>query len=248
MVVIPAIDIIEGRCVRLRRGDFADRAVYHADPVEQAVSFQRSGAVRIHLVDLDAARGSGNNRAVIAGLRKRVSAVLEVGGGIRTEDDVKELLDLGVDRLILGTVFVRDPDILSRWTDLYGRKFIAGLDACGGEAKTSGWTEGSGKSAEALALAAAEAGATAIIYTDIQRDGTLAGPDIEGTLGIARVSALPVILSGGIGFLEHLKAVYERRNEGIAGVITGKALYEGKLSLEEALQYCQDKEEEARIW
>ena len=248
MIIIPAIDIINGQCVRLYRGEYDSAVVYNADPVETAVSFEKAGALRIHIVDLDAARGSGHNRRVISEIRKAVSAVIEVGGGIRTEADAGELVTCGVDRLILGTVLARDPEVVRRWTKKYGKIFIAGIDARSGEVRTSGWKEGSGRSAEDLAVDAADAGAISIIYTNIDKDGTLSGPDLEGTRRIAEVSGLPVILSGGIGGMEDLEAVCRYRDGKIRGVITGKALYEGRISLPEALAAYQTPREETEKW
>lgn len=174
--------------------------------------------------------------------------MLEVGGGIRSEDDVRELLEAGIDRLILGSVFAHDPDILRRWSGRFGRRFIAGIDAAAGEVKTSGWTEGSGRRAEELARAAAGAGAVSVIYTNIEKDGTLSGPDIEGTVRIGEAAGLPVILSGGIGGMEDLAEMCRRRDPGIRGVIVGKALYEGRIGLEEALAACPNTEEGIEIW
>lgn len=246
MLIIPAIDILNGRCVRLFRGDYDSATVYDADPVETALSFERAGVGRIHIVDLDAARGSGHNRGVISDVREGVSAVLDVGGGVRTEEDILELLEIGIDFLVAGTVFARDPGVLGRWTERFGSRFIAGIDAVAGEVKTAGWIEGSGQQAEVLAKVAAAAGAVEIIYTDIDRDGTLSGPNVEATARIAEVSGLPVILSGGIGGMDDLERVVARAGEGIRGVITGKALYEGRIHLPEALarfgsRYSEDK-------
>ena len=156
MLVIPAIDLLGGKCVRLYKGDYSKVTVYSDDPVAMARGFVDAGAKRIHLVDLDAARGGVNNRYVIARICREVNALFELGGGIRTEDDVKEILDIGVDRLILGTVFAKDPEWGARWTARYGKKFIAGIDALKGEVKVSGWQQGSSISDVDLAKKAAE--------------------------------------------------------------------------------------------
>jgi len=248
MLIIPAIDIIDGRSVRLHRGNYDSAVVYNADPVATAVSFQKAGALRIHIVDLDAARGGRNNRRVIAEIRNRVSAVLEVGGGIRTERDVEDLLALGIDRCILGTVLVREPGVLKKWTGRFGKRFVAGIDARDGEVKTSGWEQGSGKKAEEFAASLADAGAISIIYTNIEKDGTLSGPDLDGTLRIADASGLPVILSGGIGGMEDLERIFRRGDDRIRGVITGKALYEGRVSLPDALDKYQNSNEVEQTW
>ncbi len=248
MLIIPAIDIIDGRLVRLHRGKYDSAVFYNADPVATAVSFQKAGALRIHIVDLDAARGSGNNRRVIAEIRNRVSVVLEVGGGIRTDRDVEELLALGIDRCILGTALVREPEVLKEWTGRFGMRFIAGIDARDGEIKTSGWEQGSGKKAEEFAASLADAGAVSVIYTNIEKDGTLSGPDLDGTLRMADASGLPVILSGGIGGMEDLEKIYHRGDDRIRGVIIGKALYEGRVSLPEALDKYQNSNEVEQTW
>ena len=238
MTIIPAIDLLEGRCVRLYKGQYDQSRVYDRDPAATAAEFVRQGAERIHLVDLGAARGGENNREVIRAIRKAVPAVIEVGGGIRSEADVEELLELGVDRLIVGTVLAREPRKVEGWVKAYGRVFIAGIDALEGRVKVSGWEEGSGLSDTELARQAADLGIISIIYTNIDRDGTLEGPDLESTRRIARESGLPVILSGGISGPADLEAVCsgpEARKEGIRGIITGKALYEGRLDLADAV-------------
>ncbi|MBR4376410.1 MAG: 1-(5-phosphoribosyl)-5-((5-phosphoribosylamino)methylideneamino)imidazole-4-carboxamide isomerase, partial [Spirochaetia bacterium] len=156
MLIIPAIDLLDGKCVRLYKGDYSKVTVYSDDPVSMARGFVASGAKRIHLVDLDAARGGANNRSVIAKICREVDALFELGGGIRTEDDVKEILDIGIDRLILGTAFAKNPDCGARWTAQYGKKFIAGIDALNGEVKVSGWQQGAKIEDTWLAKKAAE--------------------------------------------------------------------------------------------
>ena len=177
MLIIPAIDLLDGKCVRLYKGDYSKVTVYSDDPVAMARSFVTSGAKRIHLVDLDAARGSANNRSIIAEICRQVDALFELGGGIRTQDDVKEIVDIGVDRLILGTVFAKDPECGARWTAQFGKKFIAGIDALNGEVKVSGWQQGVRMADTELAKKAAECGMCSIIYTNIVKDGTLSGHD-----------------------------------------------------------------------
>ena len=188
MTIIPAIDLIDGKCVRLFKGDYSSSKVYNEDPVETAGAFAEAGARRIHIVDLDAARGDGNNREIIRKIALSVPAVVETGGGVRTEDDVRELLDCGIERMIVGTVLAKSPDRVAGWVSRYGAKFIAGIDALNGEVKVSGWEKGSGLSDTELAAAAAEMGIISIVYTNIAKDGTLSGPDIENTVRIARES------------------------------------------------------------
>ena len=242
MLIIPAIDIIDGKCVRLYRGDYNKVTSYSDSPADVAAQLEEAGAERIHIVDLDAAKGGGiNNRKTISEIRKRTSAVLELGGGIRGNDDIREILDIGIDRLILGTVFAKNPELGGEWTTEYGKKFIAGIDALNGEVKVSGWEKGSGVKDTELAAKAGQYGLCSIIYTNISRDGTLSGPDAERTALIADASSLPVIVSGGISCEDDFKNITENRNyEGrIAGIITGKAFYENKFSLKDVIEKYQ---------
>jgi phosphoribosylformimino-5-aminoimidazole carboxamide ribotide isomerase len=247
MVIIPAIDLLDGRCVRLLRGDYAESTEYEHDPVELARRFEEMGVRRIHLVDLNAARGDGsNNREVIAAVRKAVSVTVEVGGGIRGDRDVEELMKAGVDRLIVGTLLIRNPDTVAGWAAKYPNTFIAGIDARDGEVRISGWEEGSAMSDTEAARLAKEVGAVSIVYTNIERDGTLQGPDIENSLMAADASGLPVIISGGIRKNGDFQDIEKMSNRRIAGAITGKALYEGKINLPElAAVYSRD---EFEVW
>lgn len=245
MLIIPAIDLLDGKCVRLYKGDYSKVTVYSDDPVAMARSFVSSGAKRIHLVDLDAARGSANNRSIIAEICRQVDALFELGGGIRTQDDVKEIVDIGVDRLILGTVFAKDPECGARWTAQFGKKFIAGIDALNGEVKVSGWQQGARMADTELAKKAAECGMCSIIYTNIVKDGTLSGPDTERTLTIAEVSGLPVTVSGGISCAQDFAdIVHNPRCAGrIGGIITGKGFYEKRFDLASVIARYQIEED-----
>ena len=245
MLIIPAIDLLDGKCVRLYKGDYSKVTVYSDDPVAMARSFVTSGAKRIHLVDLDAARGSANNRSIIAEICRQVDALFELGGGIRTQDDVKEIVDIGVDRLILGTVFAKDPECGARWTAQFGKKFIAGIDALDGEVKVSGWQQGARMADTELAKKAAECGMCSIIYTNIVKDGTLSGPDTERTLTIAEVSGLPVTVSGGISCAQDFAdIVHNPRCAGrIGGIITGKGFYEKRFDLVSVIARYQIEED-----
>ncbi len=242
MLIIPAIDIIDGKCVRLYRGDYSQVTNYSDSPADVAMQLEEAGAKRIHIVDLDAARGDGvDNRKTISEIRKKTDAVLELGGGIRGDDDIREILDIGIDRLILGTVFARNPEIGGEWIAKYGKNFIAGIDALNGEVKVSGWEKGSGISDTELAAKAGEYGFCSIIYTNISRDGTLSGPDTERTVLIAEASSLPVIVSGGISCEDDFKNIAQNSSyKGkIAGIITGKAFYENKFSLADVIDKYQ---------
>lgn len=245
MLIIPAIDLLGGKCVRLYKGDYEKVTVYSDDPVAVAKSFVEAGAERIHLVDLDAARGGKNNRDVISSIRKEVDAVLELGGGIRSDSDISELSDIGIDYLILGTVFAKDPTCATVWTEKFGPKFIAGIDALNGEVKVAGWQQGGGIVDTDLARAAAENGICSIIYTNIVRDGTLSGPDLERTLAIAEASGLPVTVSGGISCEEDFRDITSdiRCRGKIGGIITGKGFYENKFDLAAVISRYQKTEE-----
>ena len=235
MIVIPAIDLLDGRCVRLHQGSYTERTVYDADPVETALSFHEAGAERLHLVDLDAARGSGDNRSVIRRIRSAVPGVLEVGGGVRTRSAVEELLDLGIDYAIVGTVLAREPDSVAAWVAALGSRIIASIDARDGRVRVSGWQEGTDIAAADLARRAGEMGLAAVEFTNIDRDGTLRGPDVESTLAIAAATSVPVVLSGGVSRTEEIEVVLRRAKNRLAGVIVGRALYEGHFDLPAAI-------------
>ncbi len=241
MLVVPAIDLLGGRCVRLHQGDYAQAETYDLDPIEVAQGFVAAGAQRIHLVDLDAARtGSATNRAVIGAIRKAVEVLVEVGGGIRSDDDVKALIDQGVDRLVVGTVLVKNPERVAGWAARFGAKFVAGIDARDGEVKVSGWEEGSALQDVDLAARCRRLGLISIVYTNIARDGTLGGPDLERTLLVAEAAGLPVILSGGIASLDDFETIRRADHPLLAGVITGKALYKNRIDLAEVIAKYQD--------
>lgn len=235
MTIIPAIDIISGRCVRLRQGSFSDTTVYDEDPATVARRFVADGAQRIHLVDLDAARGSGDNRETIASVRAAVDCVLELGGGVRSLEAVRELFDLGVEFAVLGTVLLRRPDEVERWADVYGKRMIASIDAHDGMVRVAGWQEESSVVATELAERIGALGFAAIEYTDIGRDGMLVGPDIDGGLAIARAGGIPTILSGGVSRTGDAVAVAEASGGEIAGLIVGRAIYEGTFDLKTAI-------------
>ncbi len=249
MKIIPAIDLLNASCVRLYKGNYSTSTIYSTDPVQSALTICASGCTRLHVVDLDAARNKGKtNRETIQNIRNAVPrAIIEVGGGIRTEKDVEELLAIGVDKLILGTVFARNPLIAKDWTKKYGNVFIAGIDALDGEVKVSGWEENTRLNDSDLARSAADNGIISIIYTNINRDGTLSGPDIENTLRIAETSGLPVIISGGISSNNDFERINKYKTTQIAGVITGKALYEEKIDLAKAVQ-LYDTETSGVVW
>ena len=232
MTVIPSIDILGGECVRLTRGDYDAATVYRNDPVAMARAFADAGARRIHVVDLDAARGDPrSNRKVIRKIRRAVDATIQLGGGVRSDEDIDELLNLGIDRLVVGTVLAKQPDRVAGWVAHYGAIFLAGIDAIDGAVKVSGWEQATRLVDTELAERCREIGVAGIIYTSIAQDGTLGGPDIARTNGVAKASGLPVILSGGIGSEQDIVSVREQAVPGVVGVIVGKAIYEERVSL-----------------
>jgi phosphoribosylformimino-5-aminoimidazole carboxamide ribotide isomerase len=241
MIILPAIDLLGGACVRLHQGGYESAKRYAGDPVEVAQAFARAGARWVHVVDLDAARGAaearsgGANRAAIRRIREALGAArLQVGGGVRAEKDLAELTEAGVDRLILGTVLVREPDLVAGWIGARrqgGPELWAGIDARDGRVRVSGWGEEGDLEDFELARRARELGLAGVVYTSIARDGTLAGPDIERTNRVAEACGLPVILSGGIGSEADVERVARERAENVVGLIVGKALYEGRVEL-----------------
>ncbi len=232
MLLIPAIDLLDGRCVRLLRGSFSQATRYDADPVETARSFAALGARWLHIVDLDAAEGRGkDNREVIGRIRAAVSCRLEVGGGVRAEQDAGRLLSLGVDRIVLGTVLVRSPRLAAEWIVRLGARFVGGIDARDGRVKVAGWAADAGIGDLEAAAGLAGLGIGGLVYTSIARDGTLGGPDIARTNAAARAAGLPTILSGGIGSAADVETAAAESDPLVAGAILGKALYEGRVDL-----------------
>ena len=231
MLILPAIDLLAGRPVRLTRGDFTAATDYARDAVATAAELEGLGAAWLHVVDLDAARGSGDNRAVIGAIRAAVGLRLQVGGGVRTAADARRLVELGVDRVVVGSALARDPQVPQRWAPQVGEHLVAGIDADEGVVKTHGWQRGGGVADTDLAARVGAQPVRGIVYTSIARDGTLAGPDLARTAAVARAAGRPVILSGGIGSAAHVAAVAGLAAAGVIGVIIGKAWYEGRVDL-----------------
>jgi len=249
MLIIPAIDILGGECVRLQQGDYDEVTFYDRDPVAVAREFEKAGIKRIHIVDLDAARNdSRRNRKVIRKIRKAVNSTLELGGGIRDEDDVEELLDIGIDRLVVGSMLAKHPRKVEGWTRHFGEMFIAGIDALDGRVKIHGWEDDSGTGDMELAKEAGAIGMCSIIYTNIARDGMMEGPDIRRTKEIAQASGLPVILSGGVSSLADVEQAAKEGDGKIVGIIIGKAVYEGKINLNDAVAKFQTLPEAEMAW
>jgi phosphoribosylformimino-5-aminoimidazole carboxamide ribotide isomerase len=244
MLVIPAIDLYAGRCVRLFQGSFSRTTRYADDPADRARGFADLGAAWLHIVDLDAAEGKGaDNRAVIARIRAAVSCRIQVGGGIRSEGDAGALVDRGIDRVVVGTALIRSPDEVAGWASRLEGRLAAGIDARDGRVKVAGWAEDAGISDLDAAHRLAGLGLIGLVYTNISRDGTLAGPDIERTRLAARAAGLPTILSGGIGSEKDVRAVFDCHEPLVRGVILGKALYEGAVDLKTLLdRFTRDRE------
>ena len=229
--------------MRLVRGSFSTTTPYSSDPVACAQSFARMGARWIHIVDLDAAEGKGrDNLDVIGRIRAAVPCRLQVGGGVRRADQAARLLALGVQRIVLGTVLVRSPEDVAAWVKDQGPRFAAGVDAANGSVRVAGWTEEAGRRDTDVAAGLAGLGIRWLIYTNIDRDGTLTGPDIARTNAAARAAGLPTLLSGGIGSERDVVDVAEQKDPLVAGVILGKALYESRVDLAELIRRFPQQE------
>ncbi len=239
--VFPAVDISEGRCVRLLQGRFGTQTVYSDEPVAVALGFCAAGARWLHIVDLDGAKtGEPYNREVVLEAIRRSSCPVQAGGGLRDIDDVEEVLAAGASRAVLGTVALEDAPTLSKICERYADRIVVSLDARGDDLQARGWTVGTGMPVLEAVKAFEAAGVSSFIYTDISRDGTMAGPDVERLIRLAEVTDRPVIASGGIGSLEELRTVAALRSEGIAGAIVGRAFYENKFGVGEA-NYVADE-------
>ena len=232
MILYPAIDLLDGEVVRLRQGEYGDSTVYGSDPVEVARGFVDAGATWVHMVDLDAARsGRAHNRGLIAAVAGELAgrASVQVGGGVRTVDDARELRDAGVARVVMGSAAVNDPPLVERVAAVV--PVAVGLDHRAGNIATHGWTESSGRMV--LDVLADYPSASAFVITDISRDGMLVGPDVEGLVAAAAATGVPVIASGGVGTLAHLRELAAFPQLG--GVIVGKAIYENRFTVAEAV-------------
>jgi phosphoribosylformimino-5-aminoimidazole carboxamide ribotide isomerase len=231
MLIVPSIDLLDGRVVRLVEGKRERVTAYDRSPVAVATDFVAAGAARLHVVDLDAAFGSGDNDALVAAL-VATGARVQIGGGIRHLDRCRALLDRGAERVVLGTSAIKDPDFVRAACREFPARIVVAVDARAGKVAVEGWTEATDVDAAELAARAVEWGAAAILYTDITRDGTGSGPDVERTSLLARLlHPIPVIASGGIGSLEHLRAL---ALAGVPEAVVGRALHDGKFGLSEA--------------
>lgn len=237
MEIIPAIDLLEGRCVRLYQGDYDQSQVFNENPVEVARRWAAEGATRLHLVDLDGAKvGKPENGQAIEAIARAVDIPIEVGGGLRDRDLVAALFDLGVRYAILGTAAVENPDLVSTLSAEFPGRILVGIDARDGKVATRGWLETSEVDAIELAKAMGDRGAAAIIYTDIKRDGTLKGPNLEALRTMAEAISIPVIASGGVSSLTDVLSLLALAPVGVTGAVVGRAIYTGDLSLKEAIR------------
>jgi phosphoribosylformimino-5-aminoimidazole carboxamide ribotide isomerase len=236
MILFPAIDLKDGRCVRLRRGDMAAATVFNDDPAAQARAFAAQGFQYLHVVDLDGAfAGASVNGAAIEAILKAVSFPVQLGGGIRTLAQVEAWLVRGLKRVILGTIAVRDPGLVKEAARHWPGRIAVGIDARGGKVAVEGWAETSELDAVELARRFEGAGVAAIVHTDIDRDGVLAGINWDATLGLARAVRIPVIASGGLASMADIRRLAEPDAQILEGAITGRALYDGRIDSREAL-------------
>jgi phosphoribosylformimino-5-aminoimidazole carboxamide ribotide isomerase len=241
MILFPAIDLKGGACVRLLRGAMDQATVYNDDPAAQARAFAAAGFEWLHIVDLDGAvAGKAVNGAAVEAILRAVDLPVQLGGGIRDQAAIEAWLGRGVRRVILGTIALKNPDLVKRACRAFPGRIVLGIDARGGRVAVEGWAATSEISALELAQRFEDAGAAAIVYTDIERDGALAGVNIEATAALAAAIRTPVIASGGLASLEELTALKRRAASGIIGVISGRALYDGRLDPKAALALLRE--------
>ncbi len=234
MQLIPAIDLLGGKAVRLRQGRYDEVTAYHDNPAELARSWS-GRAPRLHVVDLDGARdGAAAQFELVRNIAAAFGGGVQVGGGIRTREAIQAYLDAGVERVVLGTAAIRDPELVRGAIARHPGRIVIAVDARGGLVATEGWREQSTRRAVDVVRELAAGPLAAVLYTDIERDGMEVGPNLAETARLAREGGVPVIASGGVGTLEHLRAL--AREPGIAGAIVGRALHEGRFSLEEAIE------------
>jgi phosphoribosylformimino-5-aminoimidazole carboxamide ribotide isomerase len=233
MDLYPAIDLRAGRCVRLHQGDFAQETVYDDDPVARARDFAAAGAPWIHVVDLDAARGQGSNRDVVIAIARAVDVPVQTGGGVRDA----ELLGHGIERIVLGSFAMSDRAGAAALIEAHPGRVAIGLDHREGDVQVRGWEAGTGVPVLEAAAWPEFRGAAALVVTNIARDATLAGPDVEGLAAAVAATEIPVVASGGVGSLEDLRALHAT---GVVGVIVGKAIYERRFTVAEAVAVCTD--------
>ncbi len=243
MILFPAIDLKGGQCVRLVKGDMAQATVFNTDPADQARQFAAAGADWLHLVDLDGAfAGQAVNAAAVGGILAAIDIPVQLGGGIREMAHIDAWLNKGIARVILGTVALKNPDLVKQACKRFPNQIVVGIDAKGGKVAVEGWAETSELTALDLALRFEDVGVAAIIFTDIDRDGLLQGVNVTSTAELAAALSIPVIASGGVSSIADIEALLaaqpqsKKKGGGITGVISGRAIYDGRLDLKEALQ------------
>jgi phosphoribosylformimino-5-aminoimidazole carboxamide ribotide isomerase len=232
MKIFPAIDIKDKKCVRLLRGNFENQTTYEQSPFDQALKYKDVGFLNLHMVDLDGAlSGELVNLNIIENIIKKLNISIEIGGGIRSIDKIQAYIDIGVDKVILGSAAIKDPDFLRQACETFKEKIALGLDAKKGKLSVSGWKETINQTAEDYLKNVNSYGFARVIYTDIDRDGTKTEPNIEETINIAKISSVPVVVSGGISSIEDVKKIKTLKKFNIEGVIVGKAIYDGDINL-----------------
>ena len=231
LLIIPAIDLKEGECVRLRKGDINESTVFSDDPVTMARHWAQQGARRLHIVDLDGAfAGKPKNVAVITEIVKALPTVsIQMGGGIRSLETISRYLNMGIRFVIIGTMAAREPKFVAQACKDFPDQIIVGIDARKGRVAVEGWASQSELEATELAKRFADVGVNAVIFTDIERDGMMGGVNVQYTAALAKASGLPVIASGGVSHIEDIRSLLQHANSGIFGAITGRAIYEGSL-------------------
>ena len=230
MIIYPAIDILNGKCVRLFKGDYSKVTEYSKNPLEVAIAFMNAGATHLHIVDLDGAKtGLSVNTEIIKSICSNTYLLVQTGGGIRTMERIKELISAGADRVVLGTAAIKNPHLVRLAVKEYKEKIVVGIDALNDKVSVDGWTSSSDQNAISLAMIMKDMGVSSIVYTDISKDGTLEGPNIIALKEMILKTGLDVVASGGIKDIDDIEEV---KKTGAYAVITGKAIYEGKISLE----------------
>lgn len=240
LILFPAIDLKDGNCVRLYKGDMEQSKVFSNNPAQQALEFANAGFSWLHLVDLNGAfEGKPINGEAIKSIRQAIDLPIQLGGGIRDMKTAEYWLELGINRLILGTAAVKNPEFVMQACKAFPNKIAVGVDARSGMVATEGWAEQSDINAVDLCKKFEDIGVSAIIYTDIDRDGALQGVNVTATAALAQAINIPVIASGGVSGYDDITALRKVQHTGIIGVISGKALYEGRLTADKALALCK---------
>lgn len=237
MIFFPAIDICEGSCVRLEKGDFNKKTIFNKNPLDQAKFFEDLGCDWLHVVDLDGAReGASNNYPFIDEIVSNTNLKIQFGGGVRSFDKIHKLVDCGIERIVLGTKALKNIDFLEEASGLFKNKIAVGIDARNGNVSIEGWTKDSNILAKDFALLAESKGACAIIFTDIDKDGIMSGPNISSTQEIAKKVSIPVVASGGVSTIEDVIEIKKYEKDGISGMICGRAIYDKKINITDALK------------